>query len=720
MASAILNYLRSTSAFARVLWGLALGILTGLFFGETVAFMELIGTGYIRLLQMTVLPYVLVSLLGGLGRLNVATAKTVGIRGAALTVTLWLITLLSVLFLPWVYPDWRTSTYFSPSLLQPPQTFDPLMLYLPSNPFYALANGIVPAVVVFSILLGVALIGVPNKERLLDGLQVLSDALMRVASAVGKIAPLGIFAISAAAAGTLRVEELTRLQVFLWGYVAVWTVLAYFTLPLLVARSTPFTYGQVVRTAQVPMITALATGTVLVVIPMIVERTRALLDEIDSRSADGDSMIDLMAPTAYSFPTAGTLLGLGFILFAGWYVGSPLTLADYPSFVGVGAFVAFGSMAVAIPFMLDFYSLPADLMQLYLLGSVFTARMATALAALHGVVVCLIGPLIIAGAVNLRQLGAIAVLGISAAAAVCLVLGLVLTHAVPYEYSGEDDFINRGLISDGGSIVYSGIPEPLSDTDLARDRLAVIRERGSLRVGYEPDAMPYAYRNATGQAVGLDIDLAHALARDLDVDLEVIRIERGVGQDLLAEGRLDLLVGGWVITPDRALELTCSAPYISQTLGLVVLDYRRDEFADLARINDQQGLRVAIPNEPYYVKLAQELLPNVEFVLLDSAREFFTQHLADALIWTAEGGSAWSLVYPQFMVLIPTDPPIQAPVAFALPRDEPAMARFVDTWIDLTRKTGELDRYYRYWIYGENSEEQQPRWSIARDVLGWL
>ena len=71
-----------------------------------------------------------------------------------------------------------------------------------------------------------------------------------------------------------------------------------------------------------------------------------------------------MVPTAYSFPSAGTLLGLGFIMFSAWYVGSPISVADYASYVGVGAFVAFGSMAVAIPFMLDFFSLPADMFQL--------------------------------------------------------------------------------------------------------------------------------------------------------------------------------------------------------------------------------------------------------------------------------------------------------------------------------------------------------------------
>ncbi len=53
----------------------------------------------------------------------------------------------------------------------------------------------------------------------------------------------------------------------------------------------------------------------------------------------------------------------------------------------MGALTAFGSMAVAIPFLLDFFGLPSDQFQLYLLGSVVTARFA---AALHGFVVTLL------------------------------------------------------------------------------------------------------------------------------------------------------------------------------------------------------------------------------------------------------------------------------------------------------------------------------------------
>jgi len=172
---------------------------------------------------------------------------------------------------------------------------------------------------------------------------------MGVASFVAKLAPLGIFAISAAAAGTLQVEELGRLQVFLWVYLTAAALLGLVLLPLIIHWATPFSYKEVLSTAGEAVVTALATGTVLVVLSMIVERCKELLEKHGMDCEETKSTVDVLVPTAYSFPSTGTLLGLGFILFSAWYVGSPLGIEQYPSYVVMGALTAFGSMAVAIP-----------------------------------------------------------------------------------------------------------------------------------------------------------------------------------------------------------------------------------------------------------------------------------------------------------------------------------------------------------------------------------
>jgi len=213
-------------------------------------------------------------------------------------------------------------------------------------------------------------------------------------------------------------------------------MLAFWVLPALVAWATPFSFREVLRESQVAMVTAFATGTVLVVLPMIAESCKKLLEEHSLDSAEGRTTIDVLTPTAYSFPSVGTLLGLGFVLFAAWYVGTPLSVSQYPSYTLLGAFTAFGSMAVAIPFMLDFFSLSADLFQLYFLGSVVTARFATAMVAMHGVVVCLLTVTAVMGKLRLKALLRRVGIGVAGTATVLFGLGLLLARAIPYAYTG--------------------------------------------------------------------------------------------------------------------------------------------------------------------------------------------------------------------------------------------------------------------------------------------
>ena len=62
------KFLFKLSPFKRVMVALVLGVFTGLFFGEIAGILDIIGKAYVRLLQMTVLPYILAATVGGLGK----------------------------------------------------------------------------------------------------------------------------------------------------------------------------------------------------------------------------------------------------------------------------------------------------------------------------------------------------------------------------------------------------------------------------------------------------------------------------------------------------------------------------------------------------------------------------------------------------------------------------------------------------------------------------
>ncbi len=63
---------------------------------------------------------------------------------------------------------------------------------------------------------------------------------------------------------------------------------------------------------------------------------------------------------------------------------------------------------------------------------------------------------------------------------------------------------------------------------------------------------------------------------------------------------------------------------------------------------------------------------------------------------------------------------IRLPAAYAVPKGDVEMMEFVSNWIDLKRKDGTVDSLYEYWMLGGASRQRAPRWSIIRDVLGWV
>jgi len=48
------------------------------------------------------------------------------------------------------------------------------------------------------------------------------------------------------------------------------------------------------------------------------------------------------------------------------------------------------------------------------------------------------------------------------------------------------------------------------------------------------------------------------------------------------------------------------------------------------------------------------------------------------------------------------------------------MMGFVSNWVDLKQKEGTVGELYDYWMLGGVTRRSEPRWSIIRDVLGWV
>ncbi len=333
-----------------ILVGLGLGIACGIFFGEYCGFLSIIGDAFIQLLQMTILPYIIASLILGIGGLSYKQAKLLALKGGIVMLLFWAISFTMVLLMPLSFPKWETASFFSTSLVSPSKEVDFLKLYIPSNPFWSLANNVVPAVVLFSILAGIALIGIKEKDSLIQGLMAVSGALIRMTNIVVKLTPIGVFAIAASAAGTMTVEEFGKLQVYLVSFNLAALLLTFAVLPLLLKPITPFRYKDIVGLSKDALVTAFTTGNLFIVLTVLTENCKSLFKKYSLTHEKTDAYVDVLVPISFNFPNTGKLIMLMFVLFGAWFTGTSFSFSQYGTFVSAGLLSFFGGVDVALAF----------------------------------------------------------------------------------------------------------------------------------------------------------------------------------------------------------------------------------------------------------------------------------------------------------------------------------------------------------------------------------
>ena len=714
---------RRLSLSARIFIGLAAGVICGILFGEYCGFLQVVGNSFIRLLQMTILPYIVVSLIKGFGSLSARTARDLFARGGLLLLVFWGIALVVVFLLPLAFPTVESGSFFSATMIERPDPVDFLEVYIPSNPFKSLTNNFVPAVVLFCISLGVALIGVKDKRVLLEAMDSLSDALVRVAKFVVWLTPIGVFAITASAAGTMTIQQLARLQVYFVTFNLAILLLTFWVLPMLVSVTTPIRYRDVIGMSRAALLTAFATDNLFIVLPVLVANCEGIFKRHQIETENTRTYVDVIVPVSFNFPNVATLLKLLFILFAGWFTGSTLAASDYPSFVVAGTLSMFGGAKLSIPFMLDMARLPADLFQLYLVAGIVNSRSGAMLAAMSLFCFTIITTAAMTGVLNIqwKQLGRNALMTVVLLAVSLLGARAYLDRASANQ-PGLAEAVGqmRLLMHRAPAIVHRDVPD--RDDVEPLPALTRIRGGGTLRVGYHRDSLPFSYFNNDGELVGLDIDLIHLLADEADCELEFIPFEWDTLTEQLDAGQFDFAAAGVPITTDDLTRMRFSAPYLDVSIALLVPDHLRQEFGTIDQIRDMEQVRIGVPPGSYFRKKVQQEFPDAELIEIRHMRDYFEGggQTADAVLIDAEGGMAWTLLYPGFHVVIPEPVSVRQPLAFAVARDNGEFAQFLSDWIEFKRRSGIIDTIYEHWILGRGAETDQPRWCVIRDVLHWV
>jgi Na+/H+-dicarboxylate symporter len=224
--------------YTKILIALALGAALGVIANAydvgwlrvAIAFIEPIGTAFIRLMTMIVLPLVVSSLLvgtaslGDVRQVGKVGARTLGFALAATIVATIVGLLVFAIFRPGSGLDIAIRDALAAPFADRAQTaaaaqtslIQTLIEIIPRNPFRALADLDLLAVVFFTIRFGAAAgqLTLERKAPILAFFDGVTDVSMVIISWILKLAPLGVFALSASVFASFGAELIGSLLMF--------------------------------------------------------------------------------------------------------------------------------------------------------------------------------------------------------------------------------------------------------------------------------------------------------------------------------------------------------------------------------------------------------------------------------------------------------------------------------------------------------------------------
>ena len=225
------------TVFVALLIGLGLGAIWQTFFDKEslVALLDwtnIVGTGYVRLLQMIVMPLVFISVLsaitklkqaGALGKISVSVLSILLITtaiAAAIGIAMSYLFNLSAEGLIAGERELAAQASVEGRVEKVANLSIPAMIisFIPRNPFAELTGAnptSIISTVIFSALLGIAALSLRKEdealgERIAQGVDTLNKLIMRLVRFVIRLTPYGVFALMLKMAATSKWEDIVN------------------------------------------------------------------------------------------------------------------------------------------------------------------------------------------------------------------------------------------------------------------------------------------------------------------------------------------------------------------------------------------------------------------------------------------------------------------------------------------------------------------------------
>jgi polar amino acid transport system substrate-binding protein len=219
------------------------------------------------------------------------------------------------------------------------------------------------------------------------------------------------------------------------------------------------------------------------------------------------------------------------------------------------------------------------------------------------------------------------------------------------------------------------------------------------RIGIAPDYPPLAY-TFRGQLVGLEVDFATQLGKDLSKQITLVETPWSELIPALVAGRIDIIMSGMSITADRAHLISFTEPYMR--IGQMALVRAKDQanFTNLERFFETTS-RVGFVSDTTGEQVAKAIFSKAKLVPQPTAGDGVTALRQGGIdIFVHDAPTIWRIGgNPAERELIGLYTPLSdEPLAWAVRKSDGPLLYALNGTLKEWRRNGQLQVFMSRWI----------------------
>jgi len=226
-----------------------------------------------------------------------------------------------------------------------------------------------------------------------------------------------------------------------------------------------------------------------------------------------------------------------------------------------------------------------------------------------------------------------------------------------------------------------------------------IMKKGELIVGTSGQQPPMTVKAKNGEIIGLDIDIATAIAKGLGVDIKFVMLPFPELLPALEAGKVDMVISGMTITPLRNRKVAFVGPYYVSGKGILAIEKRFAELQDANGLNAPE-VTVATLKNSTSATFAETLMPKAKLVLTESYDE-----AVDLLLNSKADVMVADLPFCAFAAFRHQDKGLSAgkspltfePLGIAMSEDA-LLINWVQNFMNSLQGTGQLAKLHGKWL----------------------